>query len=173
MQIGTCRQRQLGIALPLSRRRFHRLRRVIFRSIAVDTQFCKSSAAFSFQPPVYSVLSQPQGSNDVIPRSFTCAWIMWKQCSLDVPHNVIPSECNPNLVDPTRPLGYHPIPIWNSLLDSHRTVDVQIRFRSNLPINETSVGNDDPNQPYTFLAVRAKWLVVDRHAIHALSARVT
>jgi hypothetical protein len=28
---------------------------------------------------------------------------------------------------PTRPLGYHPIPTWNSLLDSHRTVDVLIR----------------------------------------------
>jgi hypothetical protein len=65
---------------------------------------------------------------------------------------------------PTRPLGYHPIPIWNFLLDSHRTVDVLIRFRSELPINETSVGNDDPNQPYTSLAVCAKWLVIDRHA---------
>jgi hypothetical protein len=64
-----------------------------------------------------------------------------------------------------------PFPILNSLLDSDRTVDVQIRFQSNLPINETSVGNDDPNQPFTFIAVRAKWLVIDRHAIRALSAK--
>jgi hypothetical protein len=40
---------------------------------------------------------------------------------------------SPNRGGPTRPLGYHPIPAWNSLLDSHRTVDVQIRFPSNLP----------------------------------------
>ena len=49
---------------------------------------------------VYLALSQPQGSNNVIPKSFTSVWIMWKQSSLDVPHNVIPSECNPNLADP-------------------------------------------------------------------------
>ena len=59
--------------------------------------------------------------------------IMWKQCSLDVSHSVIPSECNPNLADPTGLWVMIPFPIWNSLLDSDRTVDVQIRFRSNLP----------------------------------------
>jgi len=68
------------------------------------------------------------------------------------------------LADPVGLWVVTAFPIWNFLLDSDRTVDVQIRFRSNLPINETSVGNDDPNQPYTFLAVRAKWLVTDRHA---------
>lgn len=88
---------------------------------------------FHSNPLVYSVLSHPQGSNNVIRKSFTCAWIMWKQCSLDVPHNVLPSECNPNLADKPGLWVIHPIPIWNSLLDSNRTVDVQIRFRSNLP----------------------------------------
>ena len=104
----------------------------------------------------------------------TCAWIMWKQCSLDVPHNVIPSECNPYLADPPGLWVMIPFPILNSLLDSDRTVDVQIRFRSNLPINETSVGNADPNQPHTSLAVCAKWLVIDRHARYMrCPARVT
>jgi hypothetical protein len=77
--------------------------------------------------------------------------------------NVIPSECNPNLADP--PGLWVIIPFrFGSLLDSHRTVDVQIRFRSNCPINETSVGNDDPSQTCTSLAVCAKWLVIDRRA---------
>jgi hypothetical protein len=139
-------------------------------------QFAKAPRRFSSPPLVYSVLLQPQGSNNAIPKWFTCAWIIWKQCSLDVPHNVDTQCMQSQTRGPTRPFGYHLIPIWNSLLDSHRTVDVQIRFRRTCPINETSVGNDDPNQSHTSLAVCAKWLVIDRRStrtIHALSARVT
>jgi len=65
---------------------------------------------------------------------------------------------------PTRPLGYHPISIWNSLLDSHRTADVQIRLRSNLP-NQWNVCRQRWSQPASHsLAVCAKWLVIDRNA---------
>lgn len=39
---------------------------------------------------------------------------------------------------PTRPLGYHPISIWNSLLDSHRTVEVQMRLGINPSIVEVT-----------------------------------
>jgi hypothetical protein len=83
----------------------------------------KPSGDFHSNPLVNSVLSQLQGSNSVIPKSFACAWIMWNQCSLDVSHSVIPSECNPNLADPAGLWVIIPFPIWNSLLDSHRTVD--------------------------------------------------
>src|SRR5277367_262101 len=89
---------------------------------------------------------------------------MWKQCSLEVPHDVDTQCMRSQPRGPTRPLGCHPIPIWNSLLDSHRTVDVQVRFRRTCPINETSVGNDDPNQSHTSLAVCAKWWsLIDAH----------
>jgi hypothetical protein len=158
-------------ALSLARPRF---RRLIFRHIAApDAQFAKAPGRFSFQPLVYSALSPLQGSNNVIPKSFTCAWIMWKQCSLDVPHNVIPSERNPNLADPPDLWVIIPFrfgtPYWTAIGQSTcRSV-----FEATCPINETSVGNDDPNQPYTSLAVCAKWLVLDRHAIHAPFARVT
>jgi hypothetical protein len=53
---------------------------------------------------------------------------MWEQGSLDVVQNVISSACYPNLADPTRPLGYDPIPIWNS----YWTAIGQSRFRSGL-----------------------------------------
>ena len=104
---------------------------------------------------VYSVLSH---------KSFTCAWIMWKQCSLDLPHNGIPSECNPNLADPPGLWVIIPfrfgIPYWTAIGQSTcRSV-----FGATGPINEPSVGNDDSNQPYTSLAGCAKWLVIDRHA---------
>jgi hypothetical protein len=36
---------------------------------------------FHSNPLVYLVLSQSQGSNNVIPKSFTCVWTMWKQCA--------------------------------------------------------------------------------------------
>ena len=63
---------------------------------------------------------------------------------------------------PTRPLGYHPIPIWNSLLDSHRTVEVQIRLGINPPIVEATFDNDDLNQPSICLAERGRWMITDR-----------
>jgi hypothetical protein len=44
----------------------------------------KPSGNFHSNPLVYSVLAKSQGGNNVIPKSFTCTWIIWKQCSLDV-----------------------------------------------------------------------------------------
>ena len=72
---------------------------------------------------------------------------MWKQCSLDVPHKVIPSECNPNLADPPGLWVIIPFrfgtPYWTAIGESTigqstcRSV-----FGATCPINETSVGND-------------------------------
>src|ERR1700690_3896267 len=78
--------------------------------------------------------------------------------------NVIPSECNPNLADPPGLWVIIPFrsgtPYWTAIGQSTcRSV-----FGAICPINETSVGNDEPNQPHTSLAVCAKWLVIDRHA---------
>jgi len=78
--------------------------------------------------------------------------------------NVILSECNPNLADPPGLWVIIPFrfgtPYWTAIGQSTcRSV-----FGATCPINETSVGNDDPDQPCTSLAVCAKWLVIDRHA---------
>jgi hypothetical protein len=63
---------------------------------------------------------------------------------------------------PIRPLGYHPIPTWNTLLDSDRTVEVLIRFRSKLPINETSVGKDDRiSRILPLLRAPNRWSLID------------
>ena len=77
--------------------------------------------------------------------------------------NVIAGECNPNLVDPP---GLWVIisfrfgtPYWTAIGQS----TCESVFGATCPTNETPVGNDDPNQPYTSLAVCAKWSVIDRH----------
>jgi hypothetical protein len=59
---------------------------------------------------------------------------------------VTPNECNPNLADPPGLWVIILFPICNSLLDSHRTVEVQIRVGVNPPIVEATFDNDDLNQ---------------------------
>jgi hypothetical protein len=81
--------------------------------------------------------------------------IMWKQCPLDVSHRVTPKMQSQSR-GPTRPLGYHPISDLKPLLDSHRTVEVQIRLGVNPPIVEATFDNDDPKQPSTCLAERGR-----------------
>jgi hypothetical protein len=55
-----------------------------------------------------------------------------------------------------RPLGYDPIPVGKPLLDSPRTVEVQIRIGINPPIVEATFDNDDLNQPFICLAQRGR-----------------
>jgi hypothetical protein len=55
-----------------------------------------------------------------------------------------------------RPLGYDPVPVGKPLLDSHRTVEVQIRLGINPPIIEATFDNDDLNQSSICLAERGK-----------------
>jgi len=97
-------------------------------------------------------------------KSFTCAWIIWNQCSLDVPHNVIPSECNPALADPPGLWVIIPFRFGTSYWTAIGQSTCSSVFGATGPINETSVGNDDLNKPFTSLAVWAKWLVILRHA---------
>jgi hypothetical protein len=135
---------------------------VIFRRLAApDAQFAKAPRRFSFQLLVYSVLSQPQGSNNVIPKSFTCAWIMWKQCSLDVPHNVIPSECNPNLADPPDLWVIIPFrfgtPYWTAVGQSTcRSVSKQLA-QSMKRLSAPMV----PTSPIPLLRAPNGWSVID------------
>jgi hypothetical protein len=51
-----------------------------------------------------------------------------------------------------RPLGYDPITVGKPLLDSHRTVEVQMRLGINPPIVEVTFDKDDLKQSSTCLA---------------------
>jgi hypothetical protein len=55
-----------------------------------------------------------------------------------------------------RPLGYDPIPVGTPLLDSHRTVEFQMRLGINPPIVEVTFDNDDLKQSSTCLAERGR-----------------
>src|ERR1700677_4026567 len=82
----------------------------------------------------------------------------------DVPHKVIPSECSPALADPSGLWVIIPFRFETSYLTAIGQSTCRSVFGATGPISETSVGNDDPNQPFTSLAVCAKWLAILRHA---------
>jgi hypothetical protein len=117
---------------------------------------------FHSNPLVYSALSQWQGSNNVIPKSFACAWIMWKQCPLDVPHNVISSECNPNLANPPGLWVITPFRFRTSYWTVIGQSTCRSVFGATCPINEPSSATMIPTKRiHPLLCAANSWSLID------------
>jgi hypothetical protein len=143
---------------------------VIFRHIAApDAQFAKAPRRFSFKPPWCIRFCHRHKAAIMSSLNPLHAWIMWKQCSVDVSHNVILTKCNPDLADP--PGLWVIIPFrfgtlyWTAIGQS----TCRFVFGATCPINETSVGNADPNQPLTPLLCAANgWSLIDTRDTRAV-----
>jgi hypothetical protein len=162
-----------AIALLPARCRFRRLGRMTFRCIAVpEAQFAKLRGDFHSNPLVFGSLTAARQQimlslNLYMRVDCVKAVLTRRTARRDYPVNAIPtSRTRPGLWD-IIPFRFG-TPYWTAIGQSTcRSV-----FGTNWPIDETSIGNDDPNEPYTSLAVRQMVGHSSTRAIHTLSARI-
>ena len=168
--VSTASPRSFGIALSLARRRFHRL---IFRHIAAPgAEFAKARRRCSFQPPgcirfCHSCKAAIMSSlNPLHARGLCGNSADWTYRTTRYSVNAIPTS----RTHPAFGVSFHSDLdfLIGQPSDSRRADPFSKQLA---PINETSVGNDDPNQPYFPCCVRQMVGHSPTCAIHALSAR--